>query len=449
MTRLFEIPLKLTTNVSMMLAIIFSFLAAVSWTAARSAISTIAPIMAYILAALAILTAAISALTYCAWRFNWMITKIAESKRDRTLARNEAEQANIETDRHHMRLSAEMSMMEATIRQIEDGLIHPAALGDGKFSSFPAQVIKHIEDQSGVMIEAERRQELLPALSDCPNILIVGGKGRGKTNLMQWIEYDRLKRGNISTVLDSHAQPSQWGGQVIGAGRNYESITAAMIDLNTTLDNRYNHFSKGQSDFAIIDTFIDEFTLLPKKLKLIDFDVQDYSFSALTEGRKVGMNCIWGSHSDRAEALGLKGSYDLLECFDAIVYLKKVKSDYYAQVNFGEGTGETKYNHPGVFTVDRPASKVTILSLPAPMDNEPGIAVTNWPARKDQQADAGPTEDEKREIKAFIKIRDSGKFSWRRATKMAYNGKFGDGPNKNLRSTLDKFGIDYSDYMSE
>lgn len=60
-----------------------------------------------------------------------------------------------------------------------------------------------------------------------------------------------------------------------------------------------------------------------------------------------------------------------------------------------------------------------------------------------------PTDDEIRTIAAFVSVRDSGKFSWRKATKKAYDGRFGEGPNKNLRATLDKFGIDYSEHMSQ
>ena len=57
----------------------------------------------------------------------------------------------------------------------------------------------------------------------------------------------------------------------------------------------------------------------------------------------------------------------------------------------------------------------------------------------------GPDEDELSAIVAFVTIKNSPKFSWRKATKLAYGpGKFGDGPNEKMRGTLDKFGIDYS-----
>lgn len=68
-----------------------------------------------------------------------------------------------------------------------------------------------------------------------------------------------------------------------------------------------------------------------------------------------------------------------------------------------------------------------------PLSNEPEIII--------------PNADEKKAINAFFSICDSGKFSWRKATKMAYSGKFGEGPNKKLRETLDKFDIDYQDYI--
>lgn len=72
---------------------------------------------------------------------------------------------------------------------------------------------------------------------------------------------------------------------------------------------------------------------------------------------------------------------------------------------------------------------------PELLSNEPEIVI--------------PNADEKKAIDAFTSVRDSDKFSWRKATKIAYDGRFGEGPNKNLRDTLDKFDIDYQDYIDQ
>lgn len=195
--------------------------------------------------------------------------------------------------------------------------------------------------------------DLLGVIAHMPNILIVGGKGTGKTTLMQWLAYRRAQSGKV-LVFDSHDHPAKWpGADVIGNGRDYERIWEGMLALVGKLDLRYRDFSTGRrmtGEFGRIDNFIDEFTLLPKTLKdRLEANVQEYSWPLLTEGRKVDMNVVWGTHSDKVEALGLKGASDLKECFDAVVYLKNVNQDRYAMVDFGEGKNGLKYRLPGPF----------------------------------------------------------------------------------------------------
>lgn len=207
---------------------------------------------------------------------------------------------------------------------------------------------------------------LLPALTDCDNILIVGGKGSGKTTLLQWLEAEHMQRGK-TIVLDSHAEPGQWFSQVIGAGRKYTKIKNAMIALIKRMDERHDRRAKGEKRFAPICTIVDEFTLLPGYLKEAGYKVKSYSFPMLTEGRKVEMSCLWGIHSDRVKATGFEGMGDLRECFDAVVRLKHVKGDYYALVDFGEGKETTRYIPPGPFFVQPRQATEDLLTV----DNEP------------------------------------------------------------------------------
>ena len=68
-----------------------------------------------------------------------------------------------------------------------------------------------------------------------------------------------------------------------------------------------------------------------------------------------------------------------------------------------------------------------------------------WNVEPEPEPEPEPNEEELAVIEAFVTIKNSPKFSWRKATKLAYGpGKFGDGPNEKMRGTLDKFGIDYS-----
>lgn len=399
--------------------------------AAWDAVTTVAPVVFWIIATLIIICALAYALSWLILRYYATSARIAELVRDRDMAR-------IKAPGERIRIQTAYKVIEAAIDQIKSGAIYPVDIEAWNFKphALPAsQAIIQAQTEAPPALPTPSRPDLLPALVNCANILIVGGKGRGKTSLLQWLEWERLNRGEAVTVLDSHSQPAQWGGKVIGAGRNYESIAAAMIDLNVLLDRRYEKFSKGKSGFSPLSTFIDEFTLLPKKLKAIGYDIQDYSVSALTEGRKVGLNCVWGIHSDRVTALGLEGAADLKECFDAIVYLRKVRDDYYALVDFGDGTGDIKYAHPGPFTITRPASKVTILPPP--------VLVTNWPTKA---SEPDVIDEDSAAIEAFRALVASGQFSWRKATQAAFGpGKFGLTYNDKLRAILDKYNIDYSD----
>ena len=261
---------------------------------------------------------------------------------------------------------------------------------------------------------------LLPALDGCENILVVGAKGTGKTSLLQHLEAQRTHNSQI-IVLDSHAQPAQWQGHVVGLGRAYQNIKRTMIALNHRLNKRYQEWAKGKTNFQPIHTFIDEFTLLPKVLKGIGYDIQAYSVPALTEGRKVNIHCIWGIHSDRVKAMGLEGAGDLKECFDAVVYLKQVKGEYYALVDFGEGKEEVKYLHPGPFIIehdsDPPAEPFQVRADSKP-DQETPISVPwkdmEWVVAEDQTQEAtkpahtpsGPDEAYKQRV---IELFESGK----------------------------------------
>lgn len=259
----------------------------------------------------------------------------------------EASTAVTEAKAATFQLETQQAFAQAALAQMQAGLIHIETIDTPKFKAFPAATTERIAGSSTQTADVP----LLPALEKCDNILVVGGKGTGKTTLMQWIEQQRAARAK-TIVLDSHARPSQWQGHIVGIGRQYEAIKGAMVRLTNTLKSRYDspEYAKGEDAFETIDTFIDEFTLLPKALKDIGYNVQSYSIPALTEGRKVNINCVWGIHSDKVTAMGLEGASDIKECFDAIVYLKNVQGERYAICDFGEGKQkDVRYIHPGPF----------------------------------------------------------------------------------------------------
>lgn len=444
MIKLLKFNLKITAFLGIIASIIFAFFGLVMWFAAKETIMFIAPIIVYSMAIFSIFSGLVATIIFSLERSEWLGVRKSEMNRDKNIAKYEGKLKKIEYDREHSRMIFEAKLLGVTVKQVERGMIHPASLGGDKFSSFPAAVVKHIE-QAGVPLLEAPPQPLLPAIRDCDNVLIVGGKGSGKTTLLQWIEAERLQVGQ-TIALDSHAIPGQWAGQYVGAGRKYTMIKNAMIALVDKMDKRHEKRTQGETNFEPVHTMIDEFTLLPGYLKQADYEVQNYSFPMLTEGRKVEMNCLWGSHSDRAKPLGFEGMADLKECFDAIIYLKRVRGDFYALVDFGEGKENTRYALPGPFV--RPGQNVQ--SPPTVTTGETDTAPLTFIVSPDPDPDPGaPTPSEMAAIEAFVNVRDSGKFSWRKATQAAYgSGKFGDGPNQNLRATLDKFGIDYSEYIT-
>ena len=271
-----------------------------------------------------------------------------ENKAIRAETANTIVQETLASQRSAFELWRDKMLAGEAVKQLAAGLVHSEQLSDKPtFRAFGSSIAKQAEKVlPGQMADGN----LLDAITSLDNLLIVGGKGSGKTSLMQWLESIRQDSGR-TVILDSHAQPAQWGGYVVGQGRQYTDIRNAMIDLLGTLDQRYEKYSAGQSNFEPVNQFIDEFTLLPGTLKRIGYNVQDYSIPMLTEGRKVFFNCIWGIHSDRAKPLGLEGMSDLKECFDAIVHLihNKETGERYAYIDYGEGKTETRYAHPGPF----------------------------------------------------------------------------------------------------
>lgn len=189
-------------------------------------------------------------------------------------------------------------------------------------------------------------ETLFDVLKSRDRILIIGGMGSGKSELLKWLCRSRAVQGELM-ILDSHAAPDTWpDGNVIGLGRDYTAIEEAVRDVCTLMDERYRERAAGiRKVFPQFCMVIDEMSVLNQFT-----DLSAELKSLLCECRKVNIKLIAAGQSDRAGAMGLKGSYDLMGGFEAVCYLEKDGTGKrFGKVFFGKSKEAEIYPHPGIF----------------------------------------------------------------------------------------------------
>ena len=180
--------------------------------------------------------------------------------------------------------------------------------------------------------------DLLSAISAMDRVLIIGGMGAGKSELLRHLAAST--RGRVK-IVDSHAAPDPWpeGIPVIGRGRDYPAIKQEFAGIMAEMDSRYHQRATGERvTFEALTLIIDEFSVLNQFC-----DLGDTVKALLCECRKVNIRLIIAGQSDRVKALGIQGAGDLKESFDAVVYLKKDASGYHGLID-----GD-RFAHPGIF----------------------------------------------------------------------------------------------------
>ncbi len=276
-----------------------------------------------------------------------------QSKRLYNLERQQTLQAVCNTNR----------LFEVTANQIAAGQIYlteqRTEQGTVRFKSLPRQPKFPLE--SPLALPEPEPQELkttlLADISDCQRLLIVGASGTGKTSLLLHIAQDRQQHGDL-IILDSNGKKGKWGlYPVIGLGYNHQAIKEELLRLNEVLKSRFDEYAFGdvnEREHPLITIIADEWHIISTEIK----DLADLIRPILTQGRKLSMDLIVGSNGATAKSLGLAGEMDLVNNFEAILRLSKVKDNRLVAVDFGEG--EVLYQHCGAFHSPLPSHHPTV-----------------------------------------------------------------------------------------
>jgi len=197
-------------------------------------------------------------------------------------------------------------------------------------------------------IEFEKPKNIIDVLSSTPRIWIVGGQESGKTTILKHL-VSQYRKWERVIILDTHDHIGKWPEvQIVGKGRKYQEIKSALKWILSEIDKRYRIYSAQRNpQFETVRIVADEWTRIPGKCKDI---ISDFTDSFFTEGRKVGFNFCFATHSKRTKSTGFDGRNDIFEQIDAKVRLSKVKSKHKAEVDFGEGWIE--YDLPGKYEED-------------------------------------------------------------------------------------------------
>ena len=137
---------------------------------------------------------------------------------------------------------------------------------------------------------------ILPKLAKDQRVIIAGPSGSGKSTLAKHLIAARSDGQVI--IIDPHSPSKILGIDVIGSGRNYKAIEAALESLIQLMNTRYSDLSIRQNRVSV---FIDEWTgireNIPKAGELLK--------TLLVESRKVNIHLVVLVHSLTVSTLGV------------------------------------------------------------------------------------------------------------------------------------------------
>jgi len=198
----------------------------------------------------------------------------------------------------------------------------------------PRQVMQELPQ---LPVTSNQSLDLLTELTDHnpKRVLIKAVSGAGKTTLLQHIVNRYLESGYVA-VIDPHCKPKQWGdATVYGGGGDFDQITEALNGFIEMMLQRYKQLYSGakvESDFIPFTIVIDEFMSIASQCS----NAKDVMVRLITESRKANFHLFVGVHSDRVEALGLRGLGDIREGL-TMVRLYNNNGVRSATIDYGQG----------------------------------------------------------------------------------------------------------------
>ncbi len=450
--------LKGITDSANALTIAIIAIMAMTWLAAKDVVTIVAPILVWMSGALLALAALALAYIF----IERQITARAETRRDRVLA-------NIDSQRETMRFQAEGALISATIAQVKRGLIYPSRVGnEPRFAPFTTSAIKNDVPLLEAPPEALRFSDVAQkALSSrgAGRFIVFGSMDSGKTTLAKWtvqyaIQEIVRNQGGRVFIIDPHAPRVVWGDSltVIGAGMDYRSIRAFLDHVKNDIKARYEAGCGDDSaplpepfkpNFIICEEWTGVVAELKSKKQWTDEDNRMFYM----DSRKAGWGYFLVSHEHTVGSLGLQGMGNLLAGVEYFITLEKdaITGEHsailgksfkdkaaYDLITPGAFDGRMYYTADGAEGERSKTHKYLALAPPPPAEDESILGL-------DVEPEPEPDEDELSAIEAFVTIKNAPKFSWTKATKLAFGpGKFGANYTAKLCRILDKFDVDYS-----
>lgn len=190
---------------------------------------------------------------------------------------------------------------------------------------------KLIEVKSRVIADIQPIDLMVAISEEEKELMILGTKGSGKSTIAQYLAYSL---GGDIKVFEPEGTPTDWIGlNVVGKGEDWDSIEASMqSDLEHLSNQMKLRREKGDSALAGSERVIigEEYPEIVNQCPASEQWLDRHA----RRGRKARIRLILLSQYDRAQAWGLEGKLELLDCFyrlrltkKAISYAKTLKRD--------------------------------------------------------------------------------------------------------------------------